>query len=390
MRPWSRNAIALADAPSAADDSITEATFVVPAGGNVTDVDVRIDDLRHTFLGDLEIEISHAGQTAVLLNGPAAWAGHDIVDTIFDSDSATATTNAGAGPVTGRMRPQEATGLNKFDGLPAAGTWTLRITDNEPGDFGVLNEWGPTGARAQFPCTGLEIPAASTGAASNVTRNGATLAGTVTANGRATGLRFAYGRTGAYGSATATQDVGVGADAVARTATLVDLESGTTYHYRVEAIREGGAVAVAGADGQFTTAPAPVIPSPTASPTPPDRTAPSLTGKVKVKLAKAGKKNKRATFTFALSEPAAVTAVVTRATPGIKKGGKCVAVPKKKPKKAKACTRQVNAARGSVAAGKTTLALPAKGLGKGKYTATLTATDAAGNKTTAKVSFTIR
>ena len=67
-----------------------------------------------------------------------------------------------------------------------------------------------------------------------------------------------------------------------------------------------------------------------------------------------------------------------------------MAVPKKKPKKAKACTRQVDAARGSVAADKTTLALAAKGLGKGKYTATLTATDAAGNKSWAKVSFTIR
>ena len=60
------------------------------------------------------------------------------------------------------------------------------------------------------------------------------------------------------------------------------------------------------------------------------------------------------------------------------------------PRSAKSCTRQVNAARGSAAAGAKTLALPAKGLGKGKYTATLTATDAAGNKTSAKVSFTIR
>ena len=388
MRPWTRNAIQIADAPDAANDAVTEATFVVPPGGNVTDVDVRIDDLRHTFLGDIAIQIAHAGKTAVLLDGPADWDGHDVVDAVFDSDSGTATTNAGTGPVTGRMRPQETTGLNKFDGLPAAGTWTLRITDTEPNDSGVLNEWGPTGARAQFPCMGLEIPAAATGAASSVTSSGVTLAGMVTPNGRATGVRFAYGMTGAYGSATETQDAGAGNDPFAGTATLSGLAPGTTYHYRVEAIREGGAVAIAGADRQFTTA---SVPLPTVSPTPAvDRTAPSFRGRPTVKLVKAGKKNQRATFSFTLSEPATVNAAVTRATPGIKKGSKCVAMPKKKPKKAKSCTRQVDAARGSAATDAKTLTLPAKGLGKGKYTATLTATDAAGNMSTAKVAFTIR
>jgi Fungalysin metallopeptidase (M36)/Proprotein convertase P-domain/Fungalysin/Thermolysin Propeptide Motif len=393
MRPWPIDPKAIADAPDPATDAVTVATFEGIGPGTITDVDIRIDDLRHTYLSDLVIEVSHAGQTAKLFDPTADWGGDDIVDAVFDSDSLTPQPTAGAGPVTGRMRPAELTGLNKFDGKPAAGTWTLRITDVEPGDDGVLDMWGPDGPRAQFPCSGAEIPAAATGAASDITQRGVTLAGTVTPNGRATGLRFAYGKTGAYGSATATQDVGAGAAAVAGNAAVTDLEPGTTYHFRVEAIREGGAVAVAGADGTFTTAPAPPVPLPTVSPAPtaaPDRTAPSFTGKPKVKLAKAGKKNKRATFTFALSEPATVTAVVTRATPGIKKGSKCVPVPKKKPAKAKACTRQVKAATGSAKPGAKTLALPAKGLGKGKYTATLTATDAAGNKTTAQVSFTIR
>ena len=267
----------------------------------------------------------------------------------------------------------------------------MRITDIEPNDTGFVNEWGPDGPRGQFPCSGLEIPTAVTGAAGDVTRESATVTGTVEPNGRATGLRFAYGKTTDYGSVTATQDVGAGDDPVAGTAALSGLEPGTTYHYRVEAIREGGAVAVGGADGTFTTtAPAPL---PDGQPGPDGRARPdraAFTGTPKVKLAKAGRKNRRATFTFALSEPATVVAVVTRATPGIKKGRKCVAVPKRKPKKAKACTRQVNAARGTAAAGKTTLTLPAKGLGNGKYTATLTATDAAGNAGSTKVSFTIR
>ena len=88
-----------------------------------------------------------------------------------------------------------------------------------------------------------------------------------------------------------------------------------------------------------------------------------------------------------------MNAVVTRAEKGIRKGKRCVAVPKRKPKGAKNCTRQVNAARGSTTltkAGAGTLALPKKGLGKGRYTAVLTAVDAAGNQCRATVTFTIR
>ena len=157
------------------------------------------------------------------------------------------------------MRPQEPTGLNKFDGLPAAGTWTLRITDIEPNDSGVLNEWGPTGARAQFPCSRPRDPGGRDRRGERRhARAARPLAGTVDPNGRATGLRFAYGKTAAYGSATATQDAGAGSGRRSRARpTLTGLDAGTTYHYRVEAIREGGAVAVGGADGTFTTAPPP-------------------------------------------------------------------------------------------------------------------------------------
>jgi subtilisin-like proprotein convertase family protein len=385
--PTSRTVVPLADRQAGGPVMGTEATFTVAGGGTVTDVDVHIRDLRHTFLGDIEIELVHAGERVTLFNPPDGLNADHIIDAVFDSDSATPVFSAGAGPATGRMRPQEAAGLDDFDGLPAAGDWTLRITDAEPGDAGTLREWGPYGPG--FPCGRLEIPAASTGGA-----DGTTVRGTVTPNGRATGLRFAYGTTTAYGATTATQDVGSGDAPVPASAELTGLAPGTTYHYRVEAIREGDVVAVAGEDMTFRTAAAPV-PVPTASATPApgggaDRTAPAFAGRPKVKLAKAGRKNRRATFSFSLSEAARVNAVVTRAEKGIRKGKRCVAVPKRKPKGAKNCTRQVNAARGSTAPGATTLALPKKGLGKGRYTAVLTAVDAAGNQSRATVTFTIR
>jgi subtilisin-like proprotein convertase family protein len=391
MRSSSRTVVKLADPTVDGTTAVTEATFVVAGNATVTDVDARIDDLRHTYLGDLVIQLSHAGETVTLFDPTNDdWDSDDIVGAVFDSDSPTPATSGGLGPVTGTMQPQDVTGLDRFDGKPAGGTWTLRIIDGGPNDTGVLNEWAVDGPRPQFPCSRLEIPEATTNSA-----EGATVRGAVDPNGRATGLRFAWGVTDAYGQATATEDVGAGEDPVARGATLTGLQPGTTYHYRVEAIREGGVVAVAGADQTFTTAPAPVTPQPTVSPGPTpgpsaDRTAPAFAGKPKVRLTKAGKKNRRATFTFSLSEPAAVSAVVTRAAPGIRKAAKCVAVPKRKPKGAKSCTRQLSAARGSAKAGARTLALPAKGLGKGKYTATLTAVDATSNRSTATVTFTIR
>jgi subtilisin-like proprotein convertase family protein len=392
MVPSSRTIVPIADRTGGGPAAVTEATFVVSGGGTITDVDARIDELRHTYLGELKVELVHAGQTVTLLDPPDDLDADDVVDAVFDSDSATPVFSAGGGPATGTMRPHDPAGLDRFDGKPAAGVWTLRITDEGPGDSGTLREWGAFGP--EFPCTPLEIPAASTDGADQATTGGVTVRGAVTPNGRATGLRFAYGTTTAYGATTATQDVGAGDAPVPGTASLTGLAPGTTYHYRVEAIREGGVVAVGGSDRTFTTAPAPVA-VPTASPQPPagDRVAPAFSGRPKVKLAKAGRKNRRATFSFALSEAARVTAVVTVGAKGIRKGSKCVAVPRRKPKGAKNCTRQVNAARGSATLGKAgagTLALPKKGLGKGRYTAVLTAVDGAGNQSRATVTFTIR
>ena len=126
-----------------------------------------------------------------------------------------------------------------MNGHPAAGTWTLRIADTFPVNSGELRDWGLDSP--QVPCPRAEIPAATTGSPTGVGIQTATLGGSVTPNGRATGLRFSYGTTTAYGTSTAAQDVGAGDAAVAGTAALTGLAPSTTYHYRAETIREGGA-----------------------------------------------------------------------------------------------------------------------------------------------------
>ena len=143
--------------------------------------------------------------------------------------------------------------LAAFDGHPLAGSWTLSITDDDVPDSGTLEAWGLNAPG--IACSPAEVPVATTTAASALGADSAQLAGSVNPAGRATGLRFVWGTSTAYGHATATQDVGSGTAPVSETATLTSADGlvpGVTYHARVEAIRESGVVAETGEDRTFT------------------------------------------------------------------------------------------------------------------------------------------
>lgn len=381
-RPGSSEAVALADA-TGSGPGVTTTSYEALGSGNVADVDLRIGDLRHAQPNQLEVELIHDGVSAVIFNH-VPWTGQEMADLIFDSDSANQLFPLGAGTMRGRVPPETQDALDAFNGHPVAGTWTLRITDHVEGTAGELLRWGIDSP--QQACPGkLEVPVAQADAASGIEREAATLNGTVTPNGRETGLRFAFGPTTAYSETSPTTDVGKGDDPVSASFPLADLQPGTTYHYRVEAIREAGQVAVVSADRTFTTTPVPGPPKddpPVIKPPVIDR-APEIGG-ASVALARVErhKDRRRASFSFAVSEPAEVTAVVTRAAPGILNGGRCVAAPRSRPRGVKSCTRQLPTAKGTVAvhtAGPGTLGLSAAGLGKGRYTATLTAVDLTGN-----------
>ena len=367
------------------DNTTASATFVPTGSGTITDVDVRIDDLRHPYLGDLEIALEHDGVTRTVFDPSNGWNGDDVVDAIIDDEAAGAMPNAGPGPVTGRVRPSIASALSGFDGHPVAGPWTLRINDIATGDDGTLRRWGVQGP--QVACPRAEIPQAQTGAASAVTTTSATIAGAVTPNGRQTGRRFAYGTTTAYGSTTPVQAAGSGDAAAAGEAPISGLVPGTTYHFRVEAVRENGIVAVAGADATFTTPP---VATPPVAPAR-DLKAPSFLGTLTAKPGARVRGKRRVAFGFRLSEAATVRVVLTRRARGGRSQGRCVAPRKGRPR----CTRQRAAGSASRAfkpAGSKRLRFtPAKRLGRGVYTAKLTATDAAGNRSKPKtVRFTVR
>jgi len=95
-------------------------------------------------------------------------------------------------------------------------------------------------------------PTVTTLAATAITSTGATLNGTVNANGCSTTVTFQYGLTTAYGSTvTATQSPVTGNTATAVSAAVSGLSPCTLYHYRCVGVNSGNTIY--GSDMTFTT-----------------------------------------------------------------------------------------------------------------------------------------
>ena len=121
------------------------------------------------------------------------------------------------------------------------------------------------GQDATFTTQPPTPPLVSTGGASAVSQNTATLAGTVTTNGLQTNYGFEIGTSpGNYGPATGLGAIG-GSQTETVSVTLGELQPGTTYYYRVTATNADGTVQ--GQPQSFTTPGFPtLVTTPTAPP----------------------------------------------------------------------------------------------------------------------------
>ena len=130
-----------ADVPKAIPDNNpagVTSNLVISGVAFVSDVDVRVGSLTHSFVGDLVIDlISPSGMEVRLFNRHGS-SGDNLTNTVFDDAAATAIT-AGAAPFTGSFRPFEP--LSAFNGQRANGTWKLRVADVASADTGTLNNW---------------------------------------------------------------------------------------------------------------------------------------------------------------------------------------------------------------------------------------------------------
>jgi hypothetical protein len=94
-------------------------------------------------------------------------------------------------------------------------------------------------------------PTVSTGQATNVKQQSATLHGTVRPNGASASWYFQIGTTTAYGAKTSNRTVSAGQGTKSVSRGVTGLLPGTTYHYRIVASNSGGTSQ--GADRTFTT-----------------------------------------------------------------------------------------------------------------------------------------
>lgn len=95
------------------------------------------------------------------------------------------------------------------------------------------------------------FPTVSTGSATSVSSDSATLNGTVNPKGTSTTYNFEYGTTTSYGSSTTSTSAGSGSSAVPVNASISGLVANTTYHYRLVAITSSGTAY--GSDKTFST-----------------------------------------------------------------------------------------------------------------------------------------
>lgn len=136
------------DATPITDAGAVDVVITIPPtpGATVDGLTISID-AAHDWLGDLTITISHAGQSATLIDqvGTATWSfgcgGDDINATFTDNASTTADALCIPGGPTpmfaGDILPAQP--LSIFNGTPVEGDWTITITDNNPIDAGIIN-----------------------------------------------------------------------------------------------------------------------------------------------------------------------------------------------------------------------------------------------------------
>ena len=107
--------------------------------GTILDLNVRINDLSHTWVGDLMISLVSASGSIVTL-ATHRGAGANFTNTLFDDEASTAIAD-GSPPFTGSFRSDSASGLYARDGDDATGIWKLRVRDDVVTDTGRLNSW---------------------------------------------------------------------------------------------------------------------------------------------------------------------------------------------------------------------------------------------------------
>jgi len=130
------------DVPKPITDNLiagVQSSLVIPGPGvNITDLSLRINDLRHTYVGDLQISLIAPNGTETLLVDRVGNNGDDFMGTRLNDDASIAIVD-GTAPFTDNFKPDNP--LSSFHDMRSAGIWRLRVADRAVRDTGTLNSW---------------------------------------------------------------------------------------------------------------------------------------------------------------------------------------------------------------------------------------------------------
>ena len=124
---------------SAIGSPSVSSTLNVPDAGTITDINVKNLTGTHTWINDLDFNLTSPSATAVQIMARSC-GNQDDFDINLD-DSGTGPAPAWPCPPTNGGTYQPSNALSAFNGEDPAGTWTLRVDDNLNQDGGSLNSW---------------------------------------------------------------------------------------------------------------------------------------------------------------------------------------------------------------------------------------------------------
>ena len=109
------------------------------SGCVITDVNVRIDTVIHTWDADLSFYLNKGAVSSLIIDNVGG-SGDNFIGTVLD-DSAATLISAGTAPFTGTFKPSNPLAPFNFGAGLGDGYWRLSISDTATGDTGSLRRW---------------------------------------------------------------------------------------------------------------------------------------------------------------------------------------------------------------------------------------------------------
>lgn len=135
--PIQRSSSPPVEISTGAPPQIAEMVMEIREEGILTDLDLVLLDVEHSYLNDVQVELeSPAGNIVTIFDRSCG--GNDDILMTFDDEAASITFECPPVDPTAFVRPPNMP-LSIFDGEAIQGNWTIRVTDNANQDGGQLN-----------------------------------------------------------------------------------------------------------------------------------------------------------------------------------------------------------------------------------------------------------